>query len=390
MSTNSSNRGDVLSSADRATVVLLQARQGLGSVGVAEFAAAVAATGAGLLVLRTGEVPLVRDGDVALDGMFEERIAEIADWSSLIPAAATAIVTNDEYLLDVAPLLCGERGLTTTIPVSREHYRNKGIMRGLLESAGIAVAESLIVTAEGIETAGGCTGFGDDELVVVKPTAEANLRGIRIERFGDVEVAALGDGLVERLLTGPQYHSEVLVLNGVATHLFSGRYIRSLLDLTKGGPSGSARVDAETEEWLAALAVRACTALGLDGAFTAHVEYLSSGDDPADVVVSEICARASGGEVPFQSRVITGVDLELLNLSIQAGFAWPEPKVEAAASAGWLWRVGRPIDGAERIGDLAVEASFDRITLGGRARVRGESADEVMAALEVLAGANEG
>ncbi|PXX71241.1 hypothetical protein DFR70_101663 [Nocardia tenerifensis] len=378
-----------MSSGERATVVLLQAKQSLGAAGLAEFGAAVAAAGAELRILRTGEVPLVREGDDAAAGVGDARIAPVEEWRSLIPDGATAIVTNDEYLLGTAARLCGDAGLRSPIPAgSLENYRHKGVMRRTLEAAGIPVPETLIVSGGAVEKAGGCTGFADDELVIVKPAAEANLRGIRTERFASVDLGALDDELVERLLEGPQYHSEVLVTNGTVTHLFSGLYIRSLLDLTKGGGSGSARTDPETEAKLADLALRTCAALGLDGTFTAHVEYLSGGDDFADVVVSEVCARASGGEVPFQSRTITGVDLELLNLRIQAGLPGVEPKVDPDASGGWLWRVGQPIAGAERIEHLPVEASFDRIRLGGRARISGRTA-AVLAALELLAAANE-
>lgn len=379
----------MLSSGDRATVVLLQAKQSLGTVGLTEFGAAVTAAGAELRILRTGEVPLVREGDDELAGIGEQQIADIDDWRSLIPAGTTAIVTNDEYLLGLAARLCGELGLPTPIPVgSLENYRHKGVMRRALEAAGIPVPETLLVADGSVEKAGGCTGFADDELVIVKPAAEANLRGIRTEKFGAVDLGALGDGLVERLLEGPQYHSEVLVSNGTVTHLFSGLYIRSLLDLTKGGGSGSARTTRALEAELAELAIRTCTALGLDGIFTAHVEYLSSGDTFADIVVSEVCARASGGEVPFQSRAIAGIDLELLNLRIQAGLDWAEPKIDPDASGGWMWRVGQPIAGADRIDHLPVDPAFDRIRLGGRARITGRT-DAVLAALELLATANE-
>lgn len=378
-----------MSSGERATVVLLQAKQSLGSEGLAEFGAAVAAAGAELRILRTGEVPLVRDAEVTLDDLGDQHIAELAAWQALIPAGTTAIVTNDEYLLGLAAQLCRERGLASPVPGSLENYRHKGRMRRALEAAAIPVPESLIVTAGAVESTAGHPGFGDDELVIVKPAAEANLRGIRIEKFAAVDPAALGDGLIERLLEGPQYHSEVLVVNGTVTHLFSGLYIRSLLDLTTGGPSGSARVAPELEAELADLAIRTCTALGLDGTFTAHVEYLSSGPAFADVVVSEVCARASGGEVPFQSRIITGTDLELLNLRIQAGLDWTEPKVDPEASGGWLWRVGRAIEGADRIAHLPVDATFDHIRLGGRARLSGRT-EAVLTALELLAVANAG
>ncbi|MFI6172299.1 acetyl-CoA carboxylase biotin carboxylase subunit family protein [Nocardia sp. NPDC051052] len=378
-----------MSSGDRATVVLLQAKQSLGTVGLTEFGAAVAAAGAELRVLRTGEVPLVREGDDELAGIGAQQIADIDEWPSLIPAGTTAIVTNDEYLLGLAAQLCGDLGLPTPIPAgSLENYRHKGVMRRALEAAGIPVPETLIVTEGSVEKAGGCTGFADDELVIVKPAAEANLRGIRTERFGTVDLGALGDGLIERLLEGPQYHSEVLVSNGTVTHLFSGLYIRSLLDLTKGGGSGSARTTPALEAELAELAIRTCTALGLDGTFTAHVEYLSSGPTFADVVVSEVCARASGGDVPFQSGIIAGIDLELLNLRIQAGFDWAEPTIDPDASGGWMWRVGQPIAGADRIDHLPVDPSFDRIRLGGRARITGRT-EAVLAALELLATANE-
>ncbi len=377
-----------MSPAERATVVLLQAKQSLGSVGLTDFAAAVRGAGADLRILRTGETPLVRDADVALDGIGDERIADPAEWRALLPDSTVAIVTNDEYLLDTARALCDERGLRTPIPGSWNNYRDKGVMRRALEEAGLPVTESLIVTAGIVTKAGNFGGFDPDEMVVVKPAAEANLRGIRIERYADVDLFALDNGLVERLLDGPQYHSEVLVADGAVTHLFSGRYVRSLLDLTRGGPSGSARADTSTEPLLAQLAVRTCRALGLDGTFTAHVEYLAGGTAPEDIVVSEVCARASGGEVPFQSRAITGVDLELLNLSIQAGLPWKMPVADAKASAAWLWRVREPITGAERIGHLPVRATFDWITLGGRARITGPT-DSVLTALELLAISNE-
>ncbi|MFI6041607.1 acetyl-CoA carboxylase biotin carboxylase subunit family protein [Nocardia sp. NPDC051321] len=379
----------MLSSGDRATVVLLQAKQSLGTAGLTEFGAAIVAAGAELRILRTGEVPLVREGDDELAGIGAQQVADIDEWPSLIPAGTTAIITNDEYLLGLAAQLCGDLGLPTPIPAgSLENYRHKGVMRRALEAAGIPVPETLIVTEGGVEKTGGCTGFADDELVIVKPAAEANLRGIRTEKFGTVDLGALGDGLVERLLEGPQYHSEVLVSNGTVTPLFSGLYIRSLLDLTKGGGSGSARTTPALEAELAELAIRTCTALGLDGTFTAHVEYLSSGDTFADVVVSEVCARASGGEVPFQSRAIAGIDLELLNLRIQAGLDWAVPTIDPDASGGWMWRVGQPIAGADRIDHLPVDPSFDRIRLGGRARITGRT-EAVLAALELLAAANE-
>jgi hypothetical protein len=370
-------------------VVLLQARQSLGATGLAQFATAVAAAGKDLRVLRTGEVPLVRETATPPEVAGAELVADSAEWPALIPVSASAIVTNDEYLLGVATDLCDKFGLPTTIPGSWNNYRHKGIMRRTLESAGVPVPESLIVTDGVPESAGGCTGFDPEDSVVVKPSAEANLRGIRVEKFAAVDPVLVGDGLVERFLAGPQYHSEVLVRGGAVTPLFSCRYVRSLLDLTIGLPSGSARVDAVLEARLADLAVRTCTALGSDGEFTAHVEYLSVDDDPEQIVVSEVCARASGGEVPYQSRIIVGFDLEAANLGMQACLDRVEPIVDPQASAGWLWQVGRPIIGSDRIAHLAVDATFDQITLGGRARLCSDSAAEVMAALEILAAVEE-
>jgi len=380
-----------VSDSARETVLLLQSQQSLGQEALAAFHSAVDAAEMDLRVLRTGLSPLLREHRDIPPAIVETVLSE-DQWPTLMVGASNvgAIVTNDEYLQGTARSLCLTRGIRSRIPASYLRYRDKGLMRQALAAAGIPVPVSLLIRDQQVTPFGNDPELAIGETIVVKPTDEANLRGIKVKVFDSACTnSSGGDYLIERFLEGPQYHSEVFVENGIVSHLYSGRYVRPLLDLTRGRVAGSVRTDPLTESRLGRLAERACGILGTDGTFTAHVEFLSADDGPDSLRVGEVCARAPGGEIPFQATAIGGYDLEEVNLAAQAGLTGPRPNFQNAASAGWLWQVGRPLRQVTlQAPPDELEVRYSDIVLGGRVRVSGGDVTEVDDAVEQIIRAN--
>lgn len=375
-------------------IVLLQHRQSLGDFGLAEFARAVASVGSSILVCRSGEAPLCRDVPPLGLGEFfcDEVVAPPAKWPAVLRqrgmSAVRGIVTNDEYLLGHAQQLSADAGCACMLPSALDHYRDKAVMRRAFETAGLPIPRSISHGDLSGRENSVDAGSSPAQRVIVKPRAEANLRGIYTSVFADLDSPDFDGKVVEEFLDGPQYHCELLIRDGEIRPLLVGRYVRPLLDLASGGISGSVEIRGTQRERVRDLATRACEALGTDGHFVVHAEFLSRSEDPGDIVLGEVCARAPGGEIPFQSRMIAGIDLESVNLCLQARLepeAWP---VSSAASAVWLWssraiEVGTaPADG-ER--DDGVVTEVGHVLIGLRVLLTGDDYDSVGHATERIA-----
>ena len=287
-----------------------------------------------------------------------------------------AIVTNDEYVLAIAQQLSNEMGTPCALPSAISRYRDKSVMQAVFAQAGLPVPRSVSKEED----------RSPEQKVIVKPRDEANLRGISVTTREALSEYDLKGKVIEEFLEGPQFHCELLVREGSVTPLFAGHYVRPLLELAAGKISGSVETRGAHGARVEELAVAACEALGVDGHFVAHAEFLSRGADPKEIVLGEICARAPGGEVPFQSRVIAGIDLETANLCLQAGIEPRTSRHPGSESAGWLWS-SRPIDVDPAFvdpGSPGVRAESGRVLAGYSLRLSGESLDAVAGLAEKI------
>ncbi len=75
-------------------------------------------------------------------------------------------------------------------------------------------------------------------------------------------------------------------------------------------------------------------ALGGEGAFVVHTEFAV--DAKGEPVVVEVAARAPGALVSELARLHTGVNLEEVNLALQAGLPVPDPE-PTGVQAAWVW-----------------------------------------------------
>lgn len=307
----------------------------------------VAALGAGgaevVLVSAAPTAPVVRE-DVATDAAVHRVPA--ADWPAHIAGHAAGrrhdIVTNDEYCLVTCAELRAAAGLPARHPADLAPYLDKVVMKRALNAAGIGTARYRVVDQASPGLAGEITA----ELglpVVVKPRQAANSRGIEILRSaGEVarwlerrqEIA--GGWHAEEFLAGPQFHVDAVVRNGAVTPVLAGRYVGPLLNFAHGNRVGSATIDPGCGQARAAHELNAAVvgALGSDGEFVVHTEFVARPD--GRLAVLEVAARAPGAGVPAMASRHAGVNLEHVNLALQAGAAAGQPAVTGVA-AGWVW-----------------------------------------------------
>jgi hypothetical protein len=92
---------------------------------------------------------------------------------------------------------------------------------------------------------------------------------------------------------------------------------------------------------------RVIRALGADGRFVVHTELVLT--ESGRAVVLESAARAPGALVSEIAAIHAGVQLEKVNLRLQAGEAAPRPQ-PTGQHAAWLWfpTSGRVPDRARR------------------------------------------
>lgn len=249
------------------------------------------------------------------------------------------IVTNDEYCTVECARLRERTGLASRHPATLAAYRDKVVMKSVLREAGvdvpwhIALDEARDVSADALAAELGLP-------LVVKPREESNNRGVEVI----ADAAALGawlagrDGLdgweAETFVAGRTLHANALVDDGTVTPMLVGEYTSSLLGLGHGRPVGSVTVDGPLAQVGRELNERVIAALGADGRFVVHTEFVVTGDGRA--VVLETAARAPGALVSEMAVLHTGVQLEKANLRIQAGEPAPAPR-DTGQHAAWMW-----------------------------------------------------
>ncbi|MFI6013284.1 acetyl-CoA carboxylase biotin carboxylase subunit family protein [Streptomyces sp. NPDC051243] len=262
------------------------------------------------------------------------------------------IVTNDEYCLISCAELRAEFGLPARHPAQPAHYIDKVLMKERLAAAGVRVPRFLALD-EVLDDSQGA-GVPDPETltelvsariggpVVAKPRREANSRGVSIlrtrEELRDWLAGHRGERgwQIEEYLDGTFHHVNGLVRDGATAPVQTGTYLGPLLDLPSGRRLGGWTVphDSELARRAHALNHDVVAALGGEGAFVVHTEFAVTGDD--ELVVVEVAGRAPGALVSELARLHAGLNLEEVNLALQAGLPVPEPH-PTGTEAAWVW-----------------------------------------------------
>ncbi|WP_447008243.1 ATP-grasp domain-containing protein [Saccharothrix isguenensis] len=194
------------------------------------------------------------------------------------------------------------RGLDATLL-----FRDKTRMKQAMHAAGVrAPAYRAVRTLAEIDA------FWAEHpgKLVVKPRAAAASEGVFVFDTGDDHAAALAgvdltDYEAEEFLEGPIWHVDGLVQRGKPVFHTTSRYIGTCHGFSLGRPLGSVVQTGEQAARVADFAFGCLSVLGLDdGAF--HLEVIEQPDGPAFL---EVGARVGGGEIPFVSRDVYGVDL---------------------------------------------------------------------------------
>ncbi|MFD0689977.1 ATP-grasp domain-containing protein [Actinomadura fibrosa] len=277
------------------------------------------------------------------------------------------IVTNDEYCVEACARLRAALGLARRHPADPVRYLDKVVMKRRLREAGVrvprfhafttVVRDAPDVRAEVVRAVG--------LPAVVKPCREANSRGVEI--LGSAAALegwlAAHDGepgwQAEEHVAGTLHHVNALVRDGRVEHVQAGTYLGPLLGLQDGvryggyTVPGSHRLTAPARD----LSRRVVAALGAEGAFVAHTEFvLTASGEP---VVLETAARAPGALLAEMARVHAGTNLEVANLRLQAGLGVPPPD-SGGALAAWLWV---PVRAGERLAALPPLPDAHRLVL---------------------------
>ncbi len=302
-----------------------------------------------LVVLTEGDAGTVLREDV--DSPVPEVITlDRAEWSGRIGALAAdrpvEIVTNDEYCLATCAQLRAETGLAARHPDQPAAYLDKVVMKRLLAADRVRIPrfhafEPVVTAARQVaERVVAEVGLP----AVAKPRQEANSRGIQILRTPDEVLYwfTTHDGepgwQVDEYIEGTLHHVNAVVRDDEITPVQVGRYLGPLLGVDVGRILGGATEPATLASSAAAHALneRVVRALGSAGRFVVHTEFAI--DRAGEQVVLEVAARAPGALVSEMARLHAGVNLEVMNLRMQAGLPVPEPDTQRCdLQAAWLW-----------------------------------------------------
>lgn len=186
-------------------------------------------------------------------------------------------------------------------------FRDKTVMKAAVAEAGLRIP-----AFRAVGTAEEAAAFVREHPgpVMLKPRAGAASSGcVRLDPGTDPlrELAGLdlADYEAEEFVTGPIWHVDGLLQDGVPVFGLASRYLNTCFDFGRGTPLGSVVQQGPDADRMLDFALRSLDALGLrTGAF--HLEAIEQPDGP---VFLEVGARVGGGEIPFVCRDVYGVDL---------------------------------------------------------------------------------
>lgn len=316
---------------------------------------------------------------------------EACAWLDAEPRAFDRIISLSEYELLDAARLRERHGVDGAGVEQVTLARDKVLMKGAVERAGLRVPRflPLAVLLDEPERAGWSgptvlkphSGASSVDVVVFGSPAET-YEAITARRSGVAELDAagrVGDFQVEEFVTGPIRHFDGLVERGRVLTMSASEYLGTCLGYARGEPMGSYQTELtdQTRDWVA----RALDAVRIhDGCF--HLEAIVDG---AELVFLEVGNRVGGADVAATYELATGIHLPSWELRIllgeQVAGLLPAPPAERDWY-GWFVHPGHHLagevfegfDGAEalRTGpqaltwhELAVGAPMpDHITYG--------------------------
>ncbi len=297
-----------------------------------------------LISTKIEGMPGLRRSDFAkvdrVAGLDWETVKQALDADRTAAAAIRHVVAISEYDLELGAAVrdyLGVKGYSTEY-ICR--FKDKGYSKSLVTGGGVRTPDWMPVRP-------GMSAQSIDALwsypVVVKPISGAASSGVRVCGSRE-ELQEKLDGLdpaleweAETFISGPLYHCDGYVENGVVGYLSTSKYLGSCASFNDGEPLGSVSIQHTAQaQILAEGVVRSLRALGLENG----VFHLEAFIDRGEFVFLEVGHRPGGGEILWVTERYGGVDLmsAAVRLSceapaLHAGAAAPPP---AAGSFGWV------------------------------------------------------
>ena len=245
-----------------------------------------------------------------------ETVADPGDADEVVAAARRcrlalggidAVLALSEFDLLTAARIREELDIPGADTSAVLRYRDKTVMKAAVAEAGLRIP-----AYRAVATAAEAARFVQEHPgpVMLKPRTGAASSGcVLLEPGADPlrELAGLdfADYEAEEFVTGPIWHVDGLLRDGVPVFGLASRYLNTCYDFGRGTPLGSVVQQGPGADRMLDFALRSLDALGLrTGAF--HLEAIEHANGP---VFLEVGARVGGGEIPFVCRDVYGVDL---------------------------------------------------------------------------------
>ncbi|MEU5214594.1 biotin carboxylase [Streptomyces sp. NPDC020807] len=294
-----------------------------------------------------------------------------------MPKAVIALKEDD---LLIAAQLRSELGLPGQTPDEVALFRDKLLMCGRVEAAGLPVPAFAAVSGpEDVEAFAARHGWH----LVLKPTQGSSSAGVRVldhaDQLSGIRWAEEAPLMVQARETDPIYHVDGLLREGRLEIWRASRYVNTCLGFRDGDYLGSVEEDdpailsaigTASEGFLSALT---------GGSTVFHLEvFVGVGaDGGVRCTFLEVGARVGGAEIPFIWRDVHGYDLMEAAFALQLGEQPAKGPSRSEGVGGWLL-VPAPAERPCRI----VEAT----SMTGRAS--GPYAESLLAPGEILPAAD--
>jgi hypothetical protein len=251
------------------------------------------------------------------------------------------VIAFSEYLLDLAALIRERHGVPGQLPADIARFRDKRIMKNILNAAGVRVPrwrscrslEQVLADASDL-------GFP----LIFKPARGASSQGVHeVASPEELRVLCARPDLeeyeIEEYVAGDIMHADGVVdRQGRYLFMSISRYLSTCLAFENGEPFGSViQTDSDVLARCRDFALRSLAFLDLK-ASAFHLEFFDTGRDFAFL---EIGARVPGADVSYVIHEVFGVNLFQLWTEVLLENRVRPPATTAAESGGWLM-VPRP------------------------------------------------